>query len=213
VNKSKFGQTPEGKWESRWLRPRASPLRKIRVARLWLAQLIVAGIPASSVQAGTGQDYSILVLTRVPSLCAMWDVPVVMLSSTSDDSLVRASEANRFHIVCNVPFAVRVGGLQRHRAAGSVSSLSEERPAAVQVSLLTARGLGAEHITCTSAVPAEILPCTLLGRSAADTRQSRHPGSWLRIRALVPETGALSGGVEAARSTLRPINVALTARY
>lgn len=191
--------------------------RCLGAPRFWLAQLSISGIIASGAQADLGRDYNILVLAHVPSLCAMRDVRPVSLSAAAEDgATLRTLEApKQFRIVCNVPFAVRVGGLQHHKAGTRVSPLSEATPPPLEVSLMTGAGLGAERVACASATSGEASPCMLLGRSAAGGQHMRRPGSWLSIgrpvRAIERPAGAK--GEEAADSIASPISVTLSARY
>ncbi len=182
---------------------------------LWPAHLSVIGLLASGAHAEIGRDYSVLVIAHVPSLCAMRAVRAIGLSGATDGGAAIVMAPDEFRIICNVPFAVRVGGLQHRKGGGRVSPLSQARPAPIEVSLTSGARRGAERIACASAPMALASSCILLGSSAADGRPSRRPGSWLKIARLRREIEPLAGasGEGPADSIASPISVALTARY
>ena len=193
------------------------PRRRVGVLHLCLAQLSFSGLLASSAHAEISRDYNILILAHVPSLCAMRDMRPINLSGAADDGarLGTSWRPSQFRIVCNVPFAVRVEGIQHHKAGTQVSPLSRATPAPLEVLLSAAAGLPAERAICTSAVVGEVSSCTLLGRSAARGQHTWRPGSWLRISHLLRETEPTSGpsGEETTERLLNRISVELTARY
>ena len=191
--------------------------RYLVAARFWLAQLSISGIIASGAQADVGRDYSLLVLAHVPSLCAMRDMSVLRaLSGTAANGQVRTLMVpNQYRIICNVPFAVRVGRLQYDEAAARVSPMSEARPPPLEVSLTAWKRFGVERVTCAGATRAEATSCTLFGRSAAHGRTAQHPASRFSIGWTVPEAGArpAAGGALVDTNARGDISVALTPRY
>lgn len=121
---------------------------------------------------GGGRDYSIHMITKIPSICALRDISRVIKlfeERGDEDHFVRGF--NDFRIDCNVPYAMNIRRTAHDRARGRVIPLSDATEVDYGVTLSMPTVGGTPTANCTEAqVRDDARDCASLG-GAGDMRQ------------------------------------------
>ncbi len=141
---------------------------------------------SASAQFGGGRDHSFHISTTVPSLCALRGTAAAgVLSGVADSgtALRAVGIAERFRVICNLPFAISVVRSRvtyRRPAVVGVSPLARAQPEGVAISLATRTANGFERVACAADTVSDAADCTLFGRGAqGGPRQGAE--EWLQI--------------------------------
>lgn len=142
------------------------------------AMLIASGFAGSTIAtardqaAGGGRNYSIHILAKIPSICALRDMSrVIRLFEEHDDEDHLVRGLHDFRIDCNVPYAVDVQRIRHHKVRGRVIPLSGDAEVDYGVTLEVPGVAGPVRSHCAgTGMPEGVVGCAGLGGSD-DTRQ------------------------------------------